>query len=120
MDDDQKSPALGPREPESTTGSDSWAEYRKRVHAGPSLPPAALDEAARERVEDPEGVDIAEGIYKYGTSPSMTPADARALSDRMLEELLLRHVDPDLAAVLRAEARRRSDGLPDWFMEETT
>ena len=49
----------------------------------------------------------------------MTPADARALSDRMLEELLLRHVDPDLAAVLRAEARRRSDGLPDWFMEQT-
>jgi hypothetical protein len=39
----------------------------------------------------------------------MTSADARALSDRMLEELLLRHVDPDLAAVLRAEARRPMD-----------
>jgi hypothetical protein len=92
----------------------------KRFHAGPGLPPAALDEAAGERVEDPDAVDIAEGIYRYGTSSSLTPADARALSDRMLEELLLRHVDPDLAAVLRAEARRRADGLSDWFMEETT
>ena len=119
MDDDLKSPASGPQEQEST-GSDSRTEYMKRVHAGPGLPPAALDEAARERVEDPEGIDIPEGIYRYGTSSRMTPADARALSDRMLEELLLRHVDPDLAAVLRAEARRRSDGLPDWFMEGTT
>ena len=76
MDDDQKSPASGPQEQESTTGSDSWAEYMKRVHAGPGLPPAALDEAARERVEDPEGVDIAEGIYRYGTSSSPERPDA--------------------------------------------